>query len=251
MSSQATQEIASTGADTDISPQEQTNLYCLLFGRGDFKPTGNMCRLVVAFMADEENLSPMLILQKQGHAKWNWYKWQKEYPGFLKWWNTVIEDTIKDEHLSRLYLSLFKRALTHDTGAAKLIAQRYDPKYTERSQSDQRHSFQGYDPPAADESRERQRKALAKQRNTREQGLLTDNGGSPDNHTHATARDDKPAAGPITGVAPAYPGITRAIQAQSQSAEHTQGIDAALSNDNTLDSEPITKVDPPGPGLSR
>lgn len=160
---EATTEIEAVTPDSKISLTEESNLYCLLFGRGDFAPTGNMCRLVVEFMADDQNRSPMQILRDQGHAKWNWYKWQKEYPGFLAWWNTIIEDTVKDEHLSRLYLSLYKRALTHDTGAAKLIAQRYDPKYTERTQQDQRHTFAGYEPEADADARERMRKALAKQ----------------------------------------------------------------------------------------
>ncbi len=228
---ETTKEIEPLKAGTNIPLAEESNLYCLLFGRGDFKPTGNMCRLVVEFMADEENRSPMQILRDQGHAKWNWYKWQKEYPGFLAWWNTVIEDTIKDEHLSRLYLSLYKRALTHDTGAAKLIAQRFDLKYTERSQADIRGVFAGYEPAAADDSRERQRKALAKPAES-----------LPD-RTRANACDHKGHTELITGGVEVLPGSTAPIHAQSQSAEHVQDID------NTLTSEPITKVDPPGGGF--
>jgi len=67
---------------------------------------------------------------------------------------------ITDAHLAVMYLALQKRAITHDTGAAKLIAQRFDPKYTERSSQDNTHSFQGYSPSGASRSEERQRKAL-------------------------------------------------------------------------------------------
>ncbi len=180
-----------------------------------------MCRLVVAFMADDKNRSPMQILRDQGHAKWNWYKWQKEYPGFLLWWNIVIEDTIKDEHLSRLYLALHKRALTHDTGAAKLIAQRFDPKYVERSSQDQRMSFKGYEPAAADSSRARQRKVLAE----RASKLLPAAPG--------------PEQGPEVAEASQHTiDQPKPAQASTRSAEHMQDID------KTLDSEPITKVDP-------
>ena len=250
----SSQAIASIDASSQELLKNEDKLTLLLFGQGDFMPTANMCRLVIDYIRQDEDLSPMRLLVEQGHSRQNWYLWQNEYPGFLKWWNRVIEDVIKEEYLSGMYLQLLKRARTHDTGAAKLIAQRYDPKYTERSQQDQRVSFQGYDPPAAEDSRERQRKALAKrgqslpgdQPDAREQGLLPNEG---DNHTCATARADSPDTKLITGVAPVYPGITPAIQAQSLSEEHVSAMDAALSDDNTLDFEPIPKVDPPGGGF--
>ena len=233
MPNTATQEIEAIGAEVDITPEEQGNLYCLLFGRGDFTPTGLMARLVVTFMAEEESLSPMQVLAKMGHAKWNWYKWQQEQPGFLDWWNTVIEETIKDEHLARMYLSLFKRALTHDTGAAKLIAQRFDPKYTERSQQDIRGIFAGYEPTEAQNSRERQRKALASPQDAPQLTI-----------TALPIPEHPPEA--QQGVGHVYAGLARAMQAQSHAdTQHTEHEQPA-SNGTSLDFKPITPTEGAG-----
>ncbi len=143
----------------DVTTNED-KLTLLLFGQDNFEPTIIMCKLVIEYIRQDTDLSPMLMLKEMGHARQNWYLWQQEYPGFLQWWNRVIEDVIKEEYLSGMYLQLLKRARTHDTGAAKLIAQRYDPKYTERTTTDSRHSFAGFEPAAAARSEERQRKAL-------------------------------------------------------------------------------------------
>jgi len=77
--------------------------------------------------------------------------------------NVAQEAAITDADLAQMYLSLLKRAGTHDTGAAKLIAQRFDPKYVERSSHDNKHAFAGYVPALADDSRTRQRNALRAQ----------------------------------------------------------------------------------------
>lgn len=241
---------ATTNAKALYQPSDDDKLYRLLFGQGEFTPTANMCRLVVEYIAQPEDLSPMQILKKQGHAKQNWYQWQQSHPGFLQWWNAVIEDVIRDEHLSGLYLQLMKRARTHDTGAAKLLMQRFDIKYTERSQQDNRLSFQGYDPPAADRSRERQRKALAEQAQALPVVEVDAREALPEPiPSNADAPDDNTPTGAIRGDAPLSTPSTPALQAQSQSIEHEQPEPMPPSNDETLDIKPITQQDPQGGDL--
>ncbi len=138
--------------------------------------------------------------------------------------NACVDEVagITDAHLTEMYLALQKRALTHDTGAAKLIAQRFDPKYTERSQQDIRGVFAGYEPTEAENSRARQRKALAVVEALPE---------------------------PTQGVGHVYAGLARALHAQTHAdTQHTEPGTPAC-NDKTLDFKPVTKVDPPGGGL--
>ena len=220
-------------------------LTILLYGYGDFEPTGIMCRVITEYMRQETDYSPMQILERQGHRRQNWYFWQRDHPDFLTWWNKVIENVIKEEYLSGMYLQLIKRAGTHDTGAAKLIAQRYDPKYTERSQQDTRHSFQGYEPKAAEDSRERQRKALAEQSQALPVVEVDAREALPEAPpSNAVAPDENTHPEPMSPIAPLSPPSTPALQAQSQSAEHVEPEPAPVDNDKTLDSKPITQQDP-------
>jgi len=236
----SSQEITNASQKTNNILTNEDKLTLLLFGNGTFKPTANMCRLVVGYIRQETDLSPMLMLKEQGHARQNWYLWQQEYPGFLQWWNRVIEDVIKEEYLSGMYLQLLKRARTHDTGAAKLIAQRYDPKYTERSQTDSRHSFAGYEPASAARSVERQRKALTEQA----QGLQDGPGSTidvlPMPEYPPIAGDSVSAPEPTIGVGPVSPTPTHAIQAQSQGNIEPQ---EQASNDENADTEQIKPIE--------
>ena len=209
----------------------------LLLGLGGFKPTVFQAQAVYLFLSQTDNQPIHRIVGEITYDASLWYKWKKR-AGFMEWFDKVCHSTFSSDKLLDVHAAVYRRAMGNSPADAKLFLQRFDKNYTERSQSDQRHSFQGYDPPAADESRERQRKALAKQAPgtyADDQMLL------PVVHTPTE---------PDTGVVPASTTPTPP-HTQSQSAEHVVGMDAALSNDNTLDSEPITKVDPPGPGLSR
>ncbi len=144
--------------------------------------------------------------------------------------NACVDEAagITDAHLTEMYLALQKRALTHDTGAAKLIAQRFDPKYTERSQQDIRGVFAGYEPTEAQNSRERQRKALVSQEAALPVVELPE---------------------PTQGAGHVYAGLARAMQAQTHiDTQHTEHEQSA-GNEETLDFKPVTKVDPPGGGL--
>lgn len=199
-----------------------------MLGDKEYTPTQLQTQTLLAYLQDDQSRSPAIILDKTGHSRDNWWKWLVRYPNFLAWWNRTIERVFTDQRLNDLYQALYRRGMQQDTAAVKLLMQRFDPKYTERSTQDHRVGFAGYEPAAADDSRERQRKALAKQ----VQAL-------PD-RTHANACDHKGHAGLITGGVEVSPGSTAPIHAQSQSAEHAQDID------NILDIEPESKVDPPG-----
>lgn len=244
---------------TDIQPAEQMtpNVRALIFGTPNFTPTQLMTQTLHDYLLDEEGLTPQAILRKNGRADDNWWIWPKRHPGFLDWWNGIIEHYFAKHRLNDLYKALHKRGVTHDTQAAKIVIQRFDPRFTERSQADIRGVFAGYEPSEAEDSRERQRKALAKpvdslpvvQGEEDDQPLLSDNGGMPANRTHATARDQTGDSKPISGGCQVYGVSTPAIQAQSHDGQHEPGMDEQASDDKTLDFEPITKVDPPGGGF--
>ncbi len=223
-------------------------LTTLLFGQDGFQPTAIMCRVAVDYIRQETDLSPMQILEKQGHMRQNWYFWQRDHAEFMPWWNRVIEDIFKQEYLSGMYLQLLKRARTHDTGAAKLIAQRFDPKYTERTQQDQRHVFAGYEPALADESRERQRKIMA------EQDIQPALPGTAEHaQSYAELRRQaqavqqgtgQPMTADTGGVATyCTPGNTTHTQTSS---EPETGARQGQDNDVSMDLEQETGVAPPG-----
>ncbi len=141
-----------------------------------------------------------------------------------------------------------------DTAAAKIVIQRFDPRFAERSTQDQRHTFGGYEPAAADRSRERQRKALVDRAETSPvvQGVTREalpepalQPNSPD-CTRATAHVHNPASRAITGVGQVYAGLARALQAQSEHDDHHPGTPTPAGNDKTLDSEAGTQQDPGG-----
>ncbi len=222
--------VQSSDTETTLTDtlKNDDKLTLLLYGDGEFKPTLLMAQCVMEYIRQDSDDSPMTLLDKMGRARQNWYYWKKDYPGFSTWWNRVIEDVIKEEYLSGMYLQLLKRARTHDTGAAKLIAQRYDPKYTERSHQDIRGVFAGYEPTEAQDSRERQRKALA---GPGARAVLGSNGG-------------------ITGVGPVSTCFTPCIHPIAERKQREPEPGTPACNDETLDFKPVTKVDPPGGGLS-
>lgn len=218
-------------ADITTAEQFTPSVRSLIFGSPNHEPTALQTQLLYNYITDEEGKTPTALLREMGKAPEMWWIWPKRHPGFLDWWNTIIEHVFAKHRLNDLYKALHKRGVTHDTQAAKIVIQRFDPRFTERSQADIRGVFAGYDPPAADRSRERQRKVLAKQVES-----------LPD-RTHANACDHKGHTELIEGVVEPCPQSTPAIQAQSQSAEHVHDMDSML------EIEPITKVDPPGGGF--
>ncbi len=207
--------------EIEIKPEDADKLYSLIFGSNEFSPSALMAQTLAEYITQEDNLLPHQILKKNGRARENWYIWSKR-KGFLDWWNGVIDGVFSKQRLGDLYSALYRRGLSNDTAAAKVFLQRYDPKYTERSQQDIRGVFAGYEPTEAQDSRERQRKALAVVEALPE---------------------------PRQGVGHVYAGLARALQAQAHA--DTQHIEPGTPacNDETLDFKPVTKVDPPGGGL--
>ena len=205
--------------EIEIKPEDADKLYSLIFGSKQFSPSALMAQTLAEYITQEDNLLPHQILKKNGRARENWYIWSKR-KGFLDWWNGVIDGVFSKQRLGDLYSALYRRGLNNDTAAAKIFLQRYDPKYTERSQQDQRLSFQGYEPAAEADARDRMRKALTKPHQT-----LQDGPGS-------TIR-----ALPI----PEHPGDTRplqvyglpapAIHTQSQSAGDIEPAQAQVIDD--------------------
>ncbi len=236
---QETQTIENTGP----------NVRSLIFGIGDYEPTLLQSQLILEYITDEEARTPPQILRAMGKAPESWWQWPKRHPGFLKWWNAIVEHVFAEHRLNDLYNSLYKRGRMQDTAAAKIVIQRFDPRFTERNQTDSRHSFAGYEPAAAARSEERQRKALAEQ----VQGPQIASGSTidalpiPEQPPIEAPIEPNGPVDAITGVDQPCAPNTHAIQAQSQSNEHEQAGQAG--NDHTPDTEQETRVDPPGVGL--
>lgn len=141
-----------------------------------------------------------------------------------------------------------------DTAAAKIVIQRFDPRFTERNTTDSRHSFAGYEPAAAARSEERQRKAIADQ----SQGPPVLQGDARDmlpvdaiagiDHVR-THRDNKGDTDAITGVGPVCPTSTPAIQAQSPCNAQEPAGQGHDDNDKTPPIEPETASGGAGGGL--
>ncbi len=209
--------------------KERENWSRLIIGDGNYQPTQLQTQVLFEYIADEKGRTPSQILIDSGKCPDNWWVWPRRYVGFMDWWNSLIDNVMSNQRLHDMYRALYRRALTHDTGAAKLIAQRFDPKYTERSHQDIRGVFAGYEPTEAQDSRERQRKALA--------------GPVPG------ARAVLGSNGGITGVGPVSTCFTPCIHPIAGRKQREPEPGTPACNDETLDFKPVTKVDPPGGGL--
>ncbi len=130
-----------------------------ILGNSDYMPTMLQSRILWLVMNCEVGKSVTQIMIDNGHNPDLWFKWKIRYPGFEKWFKDSVHVVFKDQ-IPILWNALFRRAKTHDTGAAKLCVQRFDPEFTERSSTDNKHTFAGFTPGNADKSRERERKAI-------------------------------------------------------------------------------------------
>ena len=153
--------------ETAIEPMEAESIsevdvegLPLLLGLGDFKPTVFQAQAVYLFLSQTEAIPIHRIVGQITYDASLWYKWKKK-PGFMEWFDKVCHSTFSKEKLLDVHAAVYRRALGNSPADAKLFLQRFDPAYTERSQHDQRVSFAGYEPAAADDSRARQRKAIA------------------------------------------------------------------------------------------
>jgi len=134
---------------TKTAEIQRTGLDLLVNGILGFVPTAGMTRLLTAYIYDNpKELRPTQLLPKIGMTRENWYNWKTDKK-FMEWWIQVQYDTIALK-LPDLYRSLYERGQINDTAAAKLVIQRFDPEFRERSESDQKHTFPGYTPPAQD-----------------------------------------------------------------------------------------------------
>ena len=209
------QEIETTA---DFTPSMRS----LIFGSPEHSPTALQTQLLYNYITDEEGRTPPQLLRAMGNAPHMWWVWPKRHPGFLKWWNTIIEHTFAAYRLNDIYNALCRRGVKHDTAAAKIVIQRFDPRFTERSTQDSRHTFGGYSPPAAARSEERQRKALAEQGeslpvvegDTRERPALPASGPEQGDCRHADTPRQDHAPDAITGGDAQYTSYTGAIAKQ-------------------------------------
>lgn len=245
-------------AITTTTPQKTAEIELdslpMLLGLGEYTPTVKQAQAVYLFITSE---TPKPIHQIVGDITYDaslWYKWKKK-PGFLQWFEKVCHTTFSTEKLLDVHAQIYRRALGNSPADSKLFMQRFDPLYTERTQQDNRVTFGGYEPSAADDSRERQRKALAEQGESppvlqqvtrvdpRDQPLEPDTPGCAD----ADTRAQTPASGATGGVAPPCTHNPHALQVQSQCNEDQDSTQSHDDNDKTLDSEPITPTRPPAP----
>lgn len=146
--------------EIQTSEEFTPNIRTIIFGDPNHTPTATQTQLLYNYITDEEGRTPTALLRAMGKTPENWWVWPKRYPGFLAWWNKCVNHVFSEYRLNDLYNALYRRGSKHDTAAAKIVIQRFDPRFTERTQGDQRHSFAGYEPKGADSSRDRQRKAL-------------------------------------------------------------------------------------------
>ncbi len=164
----------STDTENTIPGTDVATQFPQLFGIDEFSPTLLQCQALIAFAESTKNETVPQILKQLGHDRTGWYRWQKQ-PGFLNWWNECIERSFKASDLMRMYKAMLNRAIVHDTAAGKIIAQRFDPKYTERSSTDTRHTFAGYVP----ESPESVSAAIARSRKRVESQEIPEDTPSP------------------------------------------------------------------------
>ncbi len=129
-------------------------------GDENFKPSTLQGRTLHLYLKDEKGLSPGMLIKSQGSQYSLWYKWRKNKK-FCTWWDAAITKVYTNERLFNLYNAMYRRALTHDTAAAKIIIQRFDLEFTERSSSDSKHSFPGFTPGNGNAERARERMAEA------------------------------------------------------------------------------------------
>ncbi len=130
-----------------------------ILGNSDYTPTMLQARILWLVMNCEVGKSVTQIMIDNGHNPDLWFKWKIRYPGFEKWFNDSTTAVFKDK-VPILWNALYRRAVLHDTQAAKLCIQRFDPDFTERSSTDSKHTFAGFTPGNADRERERMRKAI-------------------------------------------------------------------------------------------
>lgn len=214
----------------------------LLLGMGGYKPTVFQAQAVYLFLISTENKPIHQIVGDITYDASLWYKWKKK-PGFMEWFDKVCHSTFSTEKLLDVHAAVYRRAMGNSPADAKLFLQRFDKNYVERTQQDQRLSFQGYEPADADSSRDRQRKAIA----SRELALPVPQDGSGSTIRALPIPKDHPTQA-IQGVGAVYAGLARAIQAQVQ---QPQGITEHTRKDNDIsaDSKPITQAGTPGGGF--
>lgn len=208
-----------------VTEESIADVRALIFGSATFTPTQLMTQTLHDYLGDEEGLTPQAILRKNGRSADNWWLWPKRHKGFTEWWNGIINNICSEHKIHDLYKALYKRGLSNDTAATKIFLQRYDKNYVERTQQDQRLSFQGYEPADADSSRDRQRKAIA----SRELALPVPQDG-PQSTIRALPIPEHPPQSD-TRALQVYGLPAPATQAQVQGAEPIEPVQAQVVDD--------------------
>lgn len=186
----------------------------ILAGTSNFKPSPLMQRVLWLYVMQSQNdiqqalkelgvegrgpenrVSMPQICVALGHSRNNYYEWLSK-DGFKDWKFSAITSLLEKDMLQKIHLNLADRATTtHDAGMIKLALQRFDKDFVPRSATSARHEFAGYEPGdaeeqnrAADESRRRQRDAMA----ARQGDTVVPPGGfSPVIEEESTARETK------------------------------------------------------------
>lgn len=132
-----------------------------LIGMQEFTPTGLMIKMLCAHLQSLELNEPMSVIQllkADGHGRQSWYDWLKK-EGFIEWWNKACTDFHTNIGLSKVYMGIYRRAVSNSPQDAKTYLERFDKGY--KPTTAQEHKFPGLEPPkdlpraAIERSRER------------------------------------------------------------------------------------------------
>ena len=151
--------------DEATEDDKEFDLLKVLYANEDFNPTTLMIKLLVAFVEDNEDRKPQVVLRDDLESSTSlWWMWRKNSPGFIKWWNTCLESVYSGFGVPEVWKAVRTRAVNHSDAAAKLFIERFDTKYKPTTSQERTYSFAGYKPDqttAELAEKSRQRKSIA------------------------------------------------------------------------------------------
>ncbi len=118
-----------------------------LVGTQEFTPSGLMVKMLCAHLQSVELEQPQSVIQlliEDGHSRSNWYDWLKK-KGFVEWWNKACTDFHTHIGLSKVYMGIYRRAVSSSPQDAKTYLERFDKDY--KPATSREHTFPGLEPP--------------------------------------------------------------------------------------------------------
>lgn len=109
-----------------------------LIGTQEFTPSGLMIKMLCAHLQSLELQEPMSVIKlliEDGHSRSNWYDWLRK-PGFVEWWNKACTDFHTNIGLSKVYMSIYRRAMCNSAQDAKIYLERFDDGYKPTSKTE-------------------------------------------------------------------------------------------------------------------